>query len=464
MIGRAAEQGLRRLLEAWSALSVDAKAVGALGALNWLLYLNNQTIVQATSDELVWKLFPGPFGPLYLVVLGAVALAYPLRHLRQGARFTTRDRVLHVAALVVLFALVPAAASIVLREASRPYAFVHDGAIMVEEAARKLLAGKNPYVADYLDTPLFFWPMVNNPALYHFTYFPFLFLVTIPFVAAFDAAGLFWDQRYLYLPAYVATIAIAPTLVRGADRRIALAALVALNPQLLPFVAEGRNDYFVLAFFFAGLALLARDRTTLAALLFAVAAASKLHAGVFLPFLAVYVMARARPATLGAAAHLLWRTFWPAGTFLLAAFLPFLINDLGAFWDDVVRYNAGGAAWSYPISGLGFSALLLRLGVIEFPQQEFPFAVFQLAVAVPLAGWWLVRLWRDPSLATLLAGYALTLLAFLFFGRYFHGNYLGYIAAVATPILFLRPLPARQERRPPRPAALAAPRGLPSAR
>ncbi|MGH2500505.1 MAG: hypothetical protein ACRDF0_10520 [Candidatus Limnocylindria bacterium] len=464
MIGRALERTVRRLLGAWAALSIDAKAVGALGALNWLLYLNNQTIVQATSDDLVWRLFPGPFGPLYLVILGAVAFAYPLRHLRHGAGFTTRDRVLHLAALVALFAIVPAIASIVLRETGRPYTYVHDGAIMVEEAARKLLDGKNPYVADYLDTPLIFWPMVNNPALYHFTYFPFLFLVSIPFVAAFDAAGLFWDQRYLYLPAYLVAIAIASTLVRGVDRRIALAALVALNPQLLPFVAEGRNDYFVLAFFFAGLALLARDRTTLAALLFAAAAASKLHAGVFLPFLAVYVLARARPATLQAATGLLWRTFWPAGALLLGVFVPFLLNDLGAFWDDVVQYNAGGAAWSYPISGMGFSALLLRLGVIDFPQQDFPFAVFQLAAAVPLAAWWLVRLWRGPGLATLLGGYALTLLAFLFFGRYFHGNYLGYIAAVATPILFLRPLPARQVRRLRRREPIALPRRLPSAR
>jgi hypothetical protein len=48
------------------------------------------------------------------------------------------------------------------------------------------------------------------------------------------------------------------------------------------------------------------------------------------------------------------------------------------------------------------------------------------------------KLWKRPTLATLLTGYALTLLAFLFFGRYFQGNYLGYILAVATPALFLR--------------------------
>lgn len=434
-----------RARAAWADLSLDARVVGALGLLNWVLYLGNQTIVQATRDDLVWRLFPGPLGPAYLLVLGAVALAYPVRHLRQGAGFTTRDRFVHLAAMAALFAVVPAIASIVLRETGRPYTYVHDGAIMVEEAARKLLAGKNPYVSDYLDTPLFYWPMVNNPALYHFTYFPFLFLVTLPFVALFDALGLFWDQRYLYLPAYAASVLLAATVVRAPAARIALAGIVALDPWLLPFVAEGRNDHFVLAFFFGGLVLMLRGRPTSAAFLFAVAAASKLHAGVFLPFLALYVVARARPSTTRAAAELLWRTFWPAGAFLAIVFVPFLVNDLAAFWDDVVAYNAGGAAWSYPISGVGFSALLLRLGVIDFPQQEFPFAAFQLAAAVPLAVWWGIRLWREPTPAVLLMGYGVTLLAFLFFGRYFHGNYLGFIVAVAAPALFL-PAPAALPR------------------
>ena len=117
--------------------------------------------------------------------------------------------------------------------------------------------------------------------------------------------------------------------------------------------------------------------------------------------------------------------------------MPFLVNDFGAFYDDVVRYNAGGAAWTYPISGMGFSALLLSLGLIPYRQADFPFAAIEIAVAAPIAVWWLVRLWRQPTIVTLLAGYALTLLAFLFFGRYFQGNYLGFIAAVFTPVPFL---------------------------
>ena len=344
---------------------------------------------------------------------------------------------MHLAAVLTVFVVVPTIASIVLRETGKPYTYVHDGALMIEEASRKLLAGHNPYATDYLDTPLYYWPMVNNPALYHLTYFPFLFLVTIPFVWLFDHVGIFWDQRYLYLPAFVATLAVLPVLARRTEHRIALVALVGLNPQLFPFVIEGRNDFFVLFFLFAGIALLQRERRALGSLAVAAAAAAKLHALFLLPFLVVYLVATRKPRTVRQALRALTPVI-PAAVFLLVTFSPFLVNDWNAFYDDVVRYNAGGAAWSYPISGVGFSALLLALGIIQFRQADFPFAAIEIAVAGPIAAWALMRLWRAPTIALLLGGYALTLLAFLFFGRYFQGNYLGYILAVATPIPFLR--------------------------
>ena len=337
--------------------------------------------------------------------------------------------------------IVPTIAEVVLRGTGKPYTYVHDGAIMVEEAARKLLAGQDPYSVDYLGTPLFYWPMINNPALYHFTYFPALFLATAPFVALFDRAGLFFDERYLYLPAFLGAVAIVPLLLpkAPASYRLALVAIVALDPQLFPFVAEGRNDFFLLAFLFAGIALLQRERRTLGVLMIAIAASAKLHAAVLLPFLALYLVWRARPRSLGGGLWDLTRASWAGAALLAIVFLPFLVWDLGGFLDDVVAYNAGGAAWSYPISGMGFSALLRTLGIISYPQQDFPFWAFQIVVGAGIAAVSLRRLRADPTIATLLASYAGTLLAFLFFGRYFQGNYLGYIVAVAAPVPFLRP-------------------------
>ena len=434
-----------RRMRAWAALSLDAKVVAAVAFGNWLLLFANHTVIQVTRDAPLWQLFPGPWGAAWLLACGLIALAYPLRDHRLGSGFTVRARVAHLAAIVALFVVIPTIAAIVLRETGKPYTYVHDGAIMVEEAARKLLAGQDPYVADYLDTPLFYWPMINNPALYHLTYFPALYLVTLPFIAVFDRLHVFFDERYLYLPAYVATLAVVPLLVpsladrtRTAAYRLSLGAIVALDPQLFPFVVEGRNDFFVLLFLFAGIALLQRGRRTLAVLAIAVAAASKLHAGVLLPFLIAYLV-WSEGGTPRQAARRLARAGWAGALLMALAFAPFLIGNFGAFWDDIVAYNAGGAAWSYPISGMGFSAILRTVGVISYPQQDFPFWVFQLGAAVPLGIASLRLLRRDPSIPTMLGGYAVTLLAFLFFGRYFQGNYLGFIVAVAAPVPFMRP-------------------------
>jgi len=434
---KAAERFARAALQAWRELSLDAKVVSAVGTANWLLLFGNHTTVAATTDVPLWQLFPLGADALFLIACGVLPIAYAMRDQRWGAAFTSRQRAIHLGSIVAVFVIVPTLASILLRETGKPYTYIHDGALMIEWAARKLLLGQNPYVADYLDTPLYYWPMVNNPALYHLTYFPFLFLITTPFVWLFDKVGLFWDQRYLYLPAFVATLAVVPLLARRVENRLALVALIALNPQLFPFVVEGRNDFFVLLFLFAGLVLLQRERRTLGPLAIAIAAAAKLHAVFIMPFVAVWLLATRRPRTLREAWDALWGPLWPATLFLAITFLPFLINDFAAFYDDVVRYNAGGAAWTYPISGMGFSAILLALGVIEFRQADFPFAAIEIAVATPIALWWMWKLWKRPTLATLLTGYALTLLAFLFFGRYFQGNYLGYILAVATPAIFL---------------------------
>src|SRR5438874_9690536 len=335
MIARALERAARAALETWRHLSIDAKVVAAVAVFNWLLLFANHTTVADTRDLPLWRLFPQGWGALFLIACGVLGVTYALRDLRSGSRFTVRQRVVHLAAIVGAFTVAPTIASLVLRETGRPYTYIHDGALMIEWAARKLLAGQNPYVADYLDTPLFYWPMVNNPALYHLTYFPFLFLVTVPFVWVFDHIGLFWDERYLYLPAYVATLAIVPLLVRRAEHRIALTALIALNPQLFPFVVEGRNDFFVLFFLLAGLVLLQRERLTLGSLAIALAAAAKLHAVLILPFLVVWLIARRHPKTVADAARALVPTV-PAAILLAVTFVPFLLNDWNAFYDDVV--------------------------------------------------------------------------------------------------------------------------------
>jgi len=119
MIIRGGERAARWLLDAWRALSLDAKIVGTVAIANWLLLFTNHTTVAATSDETIWRLFPGVAGPAFLAVAGLVAFSYPFRDRRQGVSFTPRGRWVHLAVIIAVFVVVPTIASIVL-------AFVND--------------------------------------------------------------------------------------------------------------------------------------------------------------------------------------------------------------------------------------------------------------------------------------------------------------------------------------------------
>ena len=132
MVIRAAERSTRWLLEAWRALSLDAKVVAAVAGANWLLLFANHTTVAATADEPVWRLFPGVAGGGFLALCALVAFSYPWRDRAQGAAFTVRGRTIHLAAILFTFVVLPTLASIVLRETGRPYTYVHDGAIMID--------------------------------------------------------------------------------------------------------------------------------------------------------------------------------------------------------------------------------------------------------------------------------------------------------------------------------------------
>ncbi len=166
---------------------------------------------------------------------------------------------------------------------------------------------------------------------------------------------------------------------------LALVAIVALDPQLFAYVAEGRNDFVVLLPLFAGIALLQRRHHALGLLALAVAAGLKLHASLLLPFAVAYVWWSAPRGPVRDRIGRVARASLPAAAVLAATFLPFLVH-FGAFWEDVVAYNAGGTAWSYPIAGLGFSAVLLASGVVSYPQEAFPFWAFELLAAVPQRG------------------------------------------------------------------------------
>jgi hypothetical protein len=120
------------------------------------------------------------------------------------------------------------------------------------------------------------------------------------------------------------------------------------------------------------------------------------------------------------------------GGVVLAGALPFLIADPGALWDDTIAYGAG----TYRIVGYGFSALLVRAGVIDDRFDPYPFALLVLLVWAPVTAWLLWGQLRSRELWLGAAGFSISMLLLLFLGRVFQTSYLVWpLAGIAVAYL-----------------------------
>ncbi|HUQ41963.1 MAG TPA: hypothetical protein VM052_05630, partial [Candidatus Limnocylindrales bacterium] len=124
---KAFETTARAVIQFWRTLSIDARVIGAVGVFNWLLLFANHTTVADTRDVPLWRLFPQGGDLVFLTTCGALAVLYAVRDHRSGRAFTTRQRAVHLAAMIAAFAVAPTIASIVLRETGRAYTYIHDG-------------------------------------------------------------------------------------------------------------------------------------------------------------------------------------------------------------------------------------------------------------------------------------------------------------------------------------------------
>ena len=203
-----------------------------------------------------------------------------------------------IACLVVI----PTMTSIHHRLMTKPYYYVHDNPIQMEEAVKMVLAGKDPYGADYSNTPMgqfsYGTPVYDfagtpepsdtkiNPALHHTVSLPFGIIAVIPWYIAWDALFYWFDARIVYLVAYLALITIAAFLVPKANR-IDFVPLFALNPLLGSFVIEGHNDTLVMVLVVATLVLAQRKKFVLSAIPLGLAVATKQSSW---PFALIYTM------------------------------------------------------------------------------------------------------------------------------------------------------------------------------
>jgi uncharacterized membrane protein len=327
-------------------------------------------------------------------------------------------------ALVVCVVLAFGTINVVLeRYGTAPYLFAHDGLIQSEEATRMILEGKNPYVENYVDTPMALWDFqigdfTVNPALHHYPYMPFTFLVAVPIQILLP---LRFDQRILYVGFFLMTLVFAHKFTSQPRKKLLLLVGMSLNPLLVPFmVRHGRNDVLVLCFILLTLYFLSRERWLASAMMLALASATKQFAWFFIPFYFLYVGQRG---------------IFKASVFTFvivfgAIVLPFVLWQPVAFYEDIIVFQSGMAAHSYPINGFGFSMSLLSSDLISSHTSPFPFWIFQLVLGLPLMLVLLRHQLTNNTFRQAVFNYTMLFFVISFFSRAFNDNYIGFLLSL----------------------------------
>jgi hypothetical protein len=383
-----------------------------------------------------------------LLIMGAIGglLVYLLvdEFLRdERARYQVKLALIWI--IVVLTVLAPGFKLALLRQGSGPASYSHDGGVIQTEATIEfLLQGRNPYVEDYLSTPMAEWGIDEfRTALYHYPYLPWTFLFSTPFKVFSDAAIGWYDQRFVYWLLFALTLLLLPGLVHGRLGKLLLVMAIGLNPIMGSDLIYGQNDSFVLVWVVLSLWLWFRARRArrergwlwASAAVFGLACASKPTAWFLAPFYLLLIAGNdptdlwRRPRRWLRRA---WRAAWPALAVMAVVVGPFLIWNPGALVDDVWRWSNGTSATAYQIWGWGASNLVLALGWVRSRFDYWPFWLPQLIISLPLLLVLLRRQADDNAAGRALWSYALFLFGFLFVSRFLNENYLGYLLACLT--------------------------------
>ncbi len=384
---------------------------------------------------------------LYLVmdVVGA-----PLQEgTARARRFFYSSKALLVAALLAFLVIAPTVDLIGARHVAGVRGAVHDTSINVEEGVKFLLQGKDFYAQNYLHTPLaqFQWHTGSkygygvNPALYLTDTFPAQELITVPFYVLSNAVAGWFDERFLYILAFAITLLLLTRLAPTPMTRLAVVALVGLNPLWIPTFIYGQNDILVLAEILGVLYFSLHQRWRVALVLLALGCATKQTTLLLAPFYLWWLVQQSGDTWKERLERAALLAPWLAVPFILMV-VPFLAWDPQAFIDGNFGYVAGSVAHSYPMQGYdgwGAASFILWGGVVPGPNSYFPFSYLQAAVALPLMVVLLRRIRRESSLAFVLAAYASVLFPVFYFSRFFHESYLAFeIALFAVAYLMQR--------------------------
>lgn len=404
-----------------------------------------------------------PIGLLLYAITIALTILYGLIDLALRDRWQWRLKWIVLGGILLTALYLPTVKLMLLDTQGPRGSYSHDGGVLQTEATIDfLLQGKNPYREDYTATPLATWGHPDfRTALYHYPYLPWTFLFSAPFYLLGNALG-FYDQRIVYLLLFTVALLLLPRLATTPRHRLALVALIGLNPLMALDIMFGQNDVFVLSWLIFALVAWRHWQTTLrpamesaqngaalmeqsgqrarliAMLCFGAACASKPTAWFFAPFFALLLLAgddrfqaHAARGALGVLGQLgtMLRRAWPALMVFLLCLLPYLLWDPFALYDDVWRWSNGQGETGYQIWGWGASNFVLALGLVSDRFGQWPFWQLELLLALPILLWFLYRQIHANTLAAACWHYGFFLLIFFYGSRFLNENYLAFILA-----------------------------------
>jgi hypothetical protein len=340
-------------------------------------------------------------------------------------------QLLVIVLVIVLLVVTPTLLEIAVRHGGPAYDHIHDGAIQTEEAAKFLMAGQNPYGADYSQTPMALWHYAGiNPALHHNAYLPFTFLLAIPFSLLAQAVLGWFDLRFIFMPVLIVMILMLPQLTDSVEKKLGLVIVLGLNPLFVPFFIEGRNDVLILFGIVLVIFLLQRGHISSAAFILGLAGTAKQTAWLLVPFFFAYLFWGPIKNQAGTFVR---RAVLPLVLPLLLFLLPFVLWNMSTFVEDTLVF----VSQEFPVGGYGLGQLLLLTGILPSDQAPFPFTLLEILVNVPVV----ILLWRyqrqHPTLRVLVGAGATLTVIFAFFNRVFQDNYLGYSISLAALAYFL---------------------------
>ena len=342
---------------------------------------------------------------------------------------------------VALALLVPSTLlQIGLRDSTEPWFFTNDSTYQIELAGDAILDGENPYGHDYRYSGMERFDSFDGEAserirerevpLVHYAYFPGTAISAAAWQAVVPAP--LDDYRsfvlLMTLAGFFAVLAFRGPL----EWRLALGALVVANPIAVRSAWFGQNDAPALTLTILAFALATRSRFRWAAVALAAAVLFKQFAVVAIPFLALMAAkqgAGVREAAAGPSlreqladgvGRELLRCAAIFAAVIAVAFLPFVVADPTAFWEDTVEFGAG----TYKIVGYGLSAMLVRAGILADRDGAYPFALIAILTWLPLTAYLLYTVNRVRQLWPAAAAFAISILVLLFVGRTFNNYYL----------------------------------------